>query len=693
MKKILLVFIILTLASFVYADDYGFTNEELEWIESHKEQLTLGLDPFSGMDFFVYKDGHHGYLVDLVNLINQELSLNIHIVSDRTWSEVFEGIKTKEIDILFGANKTEDRLKYMAFTEPIYEYPYAIFIRKNDDVKTLGDLDKRTIGFLEDDIAIELFSNAFQNIAFDIIEYPDQYDGLDALNDYEIDGFITSGGGIRYDFVYHYPSVKLMTEIEDITSEMTLSSHRDHEIMVSIFSKFIHAHRDEINDYVGEAQILYNRKILQLTEEELSWFDDDGVAVVGIVEDYLPFDYYSKGEYLGIAGAIIESIQELIGIEFEYVYGTFDEVYELSLEGKVDLLNMAKTADREEIFIFPRSFREERDIIYGDRDMPSVNDIYGLEGKKVAVIEGFWHQEMLEKSLRDIEIIKTDNIQASLELITKGKVDYFIENPTVAEYYISGLGYDNVVKKGETSADSFLYFGIPKSEKAFAGIIDKTLILIDYEKVKEKGLNSVPKLVTKSVRRLLIVIAFLMIILTIGIYLLIRALRSLITEKETSARLKERSALMYIDSLTGLNNRLYFNSMEESLKTTGFPQAIIISDLNKLKHINDTYGHHVGDEYIRIYGEVLREVFKSHLVCRMGGDEFLVIMTHTTEHEVKKEIDRLKELLKNCRIKASHEFLVGVDVAIGFSMRYEDQELERMMILADDKMYQNKSKS
>ncbi len=683
MKKILLIMVFLMIP-FVYADDTILTEEEIEWLESHKD-MTLGLYPYSGMDYFKVGESNYGYLIDLVDLINEELDVNIAIVSDESWSETYSGLQSGEIDILFGANETEDRLKSMSFTTAIYEYPYAVFIRKDDVVKTMGDLDYKNVGFLKDDIITELFEDAYSGIEIDVYEYSGQFEGLQALSEGHIDGFVSTGGGIKYDFIYKHPEIKVMTEIEDMTSQMTLSTNRENEILTSILEKVIESHSTEIDTFIREASVIYNRNILQLSEEELAWFETDGVAVVGIVEDYLPFDFYNEGQYLGIAGSIIEELSQLVGIKFEYRYGTFDDIYEMTLKGEIDILNMAKTSDRLQYFNFPRSFLEERDIIYGTTSS-SVNDIYGLEGKKVAVIEGFWHEEMLVKSLRNPIIIKTESIQETLELLQSGEVDYFIENPTVADYYIKGLGYSGILKKGETSSDSFLYFGIRKSEKELAGIIDKALLLVDYEKQKEIGLNSVPNLVSKNEQSMIYIIGVLVIIVMIGGYTLRKAFQSLITEKETTARLKEREKLMYLDPLTGLNNRLYFNAQQVELKNSGFPQGIIISDLNKLKLINDSMGHHMGDIYLKKYGEILKSVFEDDLVFRMGGDEFLVIQLNTTDAEIKRRLKILKE-----KCQATEIDQISIAVAIGYEIRYETQTLEQAMIIADNRMYQNKS--
>ncbi len=81
------------------------------------------------------------------------------------------------------------------------------------------------------------------------------------------------------------------------------------------------------------------------------------------------------------------------------------------------------------------------------------------------------------------------------------------------------------------------------------------------------------------------------------------------------------------DSLTGLYNRSAFEKFRQELPLEDM--ALLLIDVDHFKTVNDSYGHDVGDKALQAVSAILRESFRSEdLVCRIGGDEFAVIMAH-----------------------------------------------------------------
>lgn len=93
--------------------------------------------------------------------------------------------------------------------------------------------------------------------------------------------------------------------------------------------------------------------------------------------------------------------------------------------------------------------------------------------------------------------------------------------------------------------------------------------------------------------------------------------------------------LAHHDTLTGLPNRAVFNArLTEALRLAQAKASnigVMLIDIDKFKEINDTYGHGIGDVFLQIVSERLKAVFGNHLVARLSGDEFAVMLTSTAD--------------------------------------------------------------
>jgi len=100
--------------------------------------------------------------------------------------------------------------------------------------------------------------------------------------------------------------------------------------------------------------------------------------------------------------------------------------------------------------------------------------------------------------------------------------------------------------------------------------------------------------------------------------------------------------LAHHDALTGLPNRTVFSTkLNEALRLANAKAtsiAVMLIDVDKFKQINDTHGHAVGDLFLQVIADRLRSVFGDHLVSRLSGDEFAVLITSVTE---RREVTRL----------------------------------------------------
>lgn len=135
------------------------------------------------------------------------------------------------------------------------------------------------------------------------------------------------------------------------------------------------------------------------------------------------------------------------------------------------------------------------------------------------------------------------------------------------------------------------------------------------------------------------------------------------------------------DNLTGIGNRHAMDIFEAELKEP-VPLGLIFCDISGLKHINDTLGHCAGDEYIQNACEVMKKLFPSNVLFRIGGDELLAILTDTSEAEVLEKTAALKAELERS----------SVAMAVGSAFGITDGNgMGRLLLEAETKMYRDKT--
>jgi len=149
------------------------------------------------------------------------------------------------------------------------------------------------------------------------------------------------------------------------------------------------------------------------------------------------------------------------------------------------------------------------------------------------------------------------------------------------------------------------------------------------------------------------------------------------------------------DELTGLYNRRGFITLsEQQLKIaerTKKNLLLFFTDLDKMKHINDTFGHQEGDKALIDIATILKDVFReSDIIGRMGGDEFAILAIDTTDETREVLIMRLHNTLDDYNRPEGRNYQLSLSIGIA---KYDPEKpcsLDKLMAQADELMYEEK---
>lgn len=160
-------------------------------------------------------------------------------------------------------------------------------------------------------------------------------------------------------------------------------------------------------------------------------------------------------------------------------------------------------------------------------------------------------------------------------------------------------------------------------------------------------------------------------------------------------RRREIEAERDIDLLTGLYNRRGLDTQLANL--FGTPQklghsVIIMIDADGLKEINDTYGHEMGDIYLKKISELISSFgTKSSIASRQGGDEFVLFLYgYESNEELNKEIETLAHIQNHSSAQLKENLNVSLRFSFGYCLINGNTDYQRLLKEADEKMYKNK---
>ncbi len=254
---------------------------------------------------------------------------------------------------------------------------------------------------------------------------------------------------------------------------------------------------------------------------------------------------------------------------------------------------------------------------------------------------------------------------------------------------IRNENYDNFANKtkgalsfGSGDAhETVCYVPIEDTDWEVAVLIRESVIQDQIRYISERNLD--------MTRNMIIYTAAAILILALVILMQVSKIsKEKIEEEQETSRTFQTMA--NTDSMTGIRNKYAYTEMENLINSQIENKeieklAVIVGDINGLKHVNDTQGHAAGDQLIKDASALICERFKHGAVFRIGGDEFVVLLQGDGFDTMHDEIDELNRVVES-NIKEQ-----SVVISIGYSvLEKDDQYLSDVFERADRMMYERK---
>lgn len=167
------------------------------------------------------------------------------------------------------------------------------------------------------------------------------------------------------------------------------------------------------------------------------------------------------------------------------------------------------------------------------------------------------------------------------------------------------------------------------------------------------------------------------------------ALCLLLIIKEDFQKINQKAInYAFTDGLTGLYNRHYLNDFLEKFdifqkENTLF--AVVFTDIDKFKEINDTMGHLTGDCILKCLAKSLKSLTReTDILCRYGGEEFLIIYDKISKNDIVQKAQKIRKDIQNSIFECEHH---NITVSIGVSFGKKGDDINIIIKEADEALY------
>ncbi|MBP7901929.1 MAG: transporter substrate-binding domain-containing protein [Spirochaetes bacterium] len=229
---------------------------------------------------------------------------------------------------------------------------------------------------------------------------------------------------------------------------------------------------------------LSGQENLSLSQEEKEWLNNHQKITVVQDPGWPPVEFTDEeGRSAGITHDYLTVIESRLGVKFERISGlSWQEAYSRLKKHEIDMTtSVTVTPERLEFWAFTKPYMKIPIVIVTHSDVTYISSLKELEGKDVAVVDGYAMGEWIAKDFPQINLVKVNSAEEGLISLSEGQVFAFIDNMLVTGYYMSKLKLGNLKIAGESPYINAQSMAVRKDWAILARILEKALDSIPEE--------------------------------------------------------------------------------------------------------------------------------------------------------------------------------------------------------------------
>ena len=626
----------------ILVDENSLSIKEKEWLDNNKSKVLSIAIP---NDLPVFGNTGAGVFFDFVNYVSDDLGLDVNknTISYLTESEGYG---------FFVSNSWDNNSLLL------YKDHYVLISKTNGIINDGSKVKDLKAGVLNTNL--DMVAN-YYGVSADHFKSYESYNAItEALGNGEVAYAIVPLNEYKDKLISN--NVNIIYHISDLNRYYYFRLS-DNDMYNTILTKTFNSWKEKkFNDSYDKNNYSLFVKQLGITEAEEAQLTSKTYSY-GFAEN-APYEILASGEYGGITAQYLHSFSKFSNVEFTFKkYKNPEELARAAIENKINLYYNYYNLTTN--YIDAGALNTINYEIIADNSIDlSLTNISGLSNHEVYVQENSY----LYDAIKEIDgiTIKTYKNTSDLRRLLKGK-HIIILDENIVTYYVYKHNNNYSVRYRGYLTDNTYAFRYENDTDPFYRLFSAYTKTIDPSDLVRMGVTTYNKVNTRGT--VITNIAFAILVVVGGSILLSTLVFKRRRKLNLNTKVKKEDRIKYIDLLTSLKNRNYYNEkIKVWNKTRIYPQACIVLDCNRVKELNDLLGHEEGDKQIQAAANILiRTQVDNSEIMRTDGNEFFVYMVGYSEKQV---LSYMKRLVKGFK-KLPHDY----GVAMGFSMIENDTKL------------------
>lgn len=457
------------------------TLKERQWLEANPHiEITTDQNwyPF----VFINQQGEvDGFNKDLIALINHNLGTKFTLKRERSWATAYDKLVDGKIWALTSVTPTEARKQLLSFSPVYYFTAQHILTRNNrDDIETLADLSGKRIAIFKNHIIGDYIK---QQVAPSKIHYIEStLEGLESVASGQVDAaVITHANGRKVKEM----GLKIAAALINDTGNLAIATHKSQPLLTEILSKGVASiSKQQLADLTKKWFNMAKDNRL-FTDEELDYIKRNPVLNVG-VDEWKPYLFSNQQHAInGIVGDILADVAKTSGFSFQAVTGHKQQLEQQFKQGVIDIMPATFSASLSNHDNASVDYLSLTSSLFIDETRHDISGLSDLVGKKLVVIQGSRHHELIESLQRGISVIKVDNYAKALELInTNGADALWGDSYSVSQFIESNFIHGIRALPLHSDVAQQLVMRIQNDQPLLKSILSKSLMLISQSRKK-----------------------------------------------------------------------------------------------------------------------------------------------------------------------------------------------------------------